>query len=82
MFDALEKLITAAGSGGPQAIIAILALIIVALLHDRHNLTEDIKAKDAKLDKIIDDYFKGSITLAEALNSLKVVLYELRASIK
>lgn len=82
MFDAIDKIITAAGAGGPQAIIAILILIIAGLLYDRHGRLEEIKSKDAKLDKIITDYFTGSMTLAEALNSLKIVLYELRASIK
>lgn len=82
MLDIIDKIITVSSSGGPQAIIAILFLIIIGLLHDRHFRLDEIKAKDAKLDRIIDDYFKGTMTIAEALNSLKIVLYELRASIK
>ncbi len=63
--------------GGPET-IAIMALLIVLLLWDRRRLTNEIAKKDERLNKIVDDYYKGNITLAEALNSLKLVLYEIK----
>lgn len=64
--------------GGPPAIIAILLLVIVLLLLDRRRLLADIQRKDDKIDSIVDDYYKGNLTLSEALNSLKIVLYEIK----
>lgn len=66
-------------SGGPQAIIAVLILVIVMLIFDRKRMNAEMSKKDDKLDKIIDDYYKGNTTLSEALNSLKMVLYEIKA---
>ena len=40
-----------------------------------------IEKKDEKLEKIVDDYYKGNITLSDALTSLKIVLYEIKAKL-
>ena len=71
-------LITLLTQGGPSAILAILVLIIVVLIFDRRRLLSEITKKDEKIDKIVDDYYKGNLTLSEALNSLKSVLYEIK----
>ena len=63
--------------GGPE-MIAVLAFVIFLLLLDRKRLTNEITKKDERLGKIVDEYYKGNITLAEALNSLKLVLYEIK----
>lgn len=53
-------------------------MIIAMLLLDRHRLVKDNSRKDEKIERIVDDYYKGNLTLTEALNSLKTVLYEIR----
>lgn len=68
-------------SGSPHAISAILILFIVLLLFDRRRLIDEIAKKEEKIDHIIDDYYKGNVTLADALNSLKSVLSEIRSKI-
>lgn len=65
-------------AGGPKAIIVILAIFCIGLFFERKRLLKEVASKDAKIDKIIDDYYKGNLTLAEALNSLKLVLYEIK----
>ena len=80
MFDisTITAIIDSLISGGPHGIIAILVLIIVGLLADRRRLVHENAKKEEKIDKIIDEYYQGNITLAEALNSLKTVLYEIK----
>lgn len=75
-----SPLLAAILSGGP-AIMSILLLIIAALLWDRSRLIKVIEKKDEKIDRIVDDYYKGNITLTEALNSLRTVLYEIKTKI-
>lgn len=74
----IEKLLGAAIAGGPGAVIAILLVIILLLWFERRRLLEEIEKKDDKIDRIIEDYTKGNVTLSEALNSLKFVLYEIK----
>jgi hypothetical protein len=77
----IEKLIGALLGGGPQAIIAILLLFITVLILDRRRLVKEIEKKDDRIDKIVDDYHKGNLTLSETLGSLKIVLYEIKSRI-
>jgi predicted Holliday junction resolvase-like endonuclease len=70
----LDQLMT----GGPKAIIAILAFVIVGMFFEIKRLRSQVEAKESKIDKIIDDYYKGNLTLADALTSLKVVLFEIK----
>jgi hypothetical protein len=77
----IEKLVGALLGGGPQAIIAILLLVITWLVVERRRLIKEIERKDDRIDKIVDDYHKGNMSLAEALNSLKLVLYEVKSKI-
>jgi hypothetical protein len=65
-------------SGGPHAISAVLLLCMIGLLIDRRRLIADLAKKEDKLDKIIEDYYRGNMTLADAMNSLKNVLFEIR----
>lgn len=78
MDNLVENLLKALLAGGQSAVIALLILIIVGLLVDRFRLVKDVSRKDEKIEKIVDDYYKGNLTLTEALNSLKTVLYEIR----
>lgn len=68
-------------SGGPNAIPALFALVIVMLWWDRRNLLNTYRIKDEKIDKILDEYYKGNMTLAEAINSLRIVLIEIKNKI-
>lgn len=67
--------------GGPE-VVAILIFIIGMLLYDRRRLLHELERKEARIDKIVDDYHQGNITLAEALNSLKMVLVEIKATLR
>jgi hypothetical protein len=77
----VEKLVTLIANGGNQGIISMLLVVIALLLFDRHRLNKEIGKKDDKLESIIDDYYKGNLTLAEALNSLKFVLFEIKTKL-
>lgn len=66
---------------GAQALPIIMGLIIWHLLEERKKLIADIEKKDERIDKIVDDYHKGNLTLTEALNSLKIVLFEIKSKI-
>jgi hypothetical protein len=78
----IQKLLEAMLAGGPQAFVAILALIVALLLLERRRLVADIQKKDDKIEKIIDDYYKGNLSLSEALTHLKLVLYEIKGRIQ
>lgn len=69
------------GKSGADVLPVIMGVIIWYLLHERKQLLEENKKKDERIDKIVDDYHKGNLTLTEALNSLKVVLYEIKGRI-
>jgi predicted HTH domain antitoxin len=81
MEDIIKMLITATINGGPGAIVGLLLAFIVILLWDRRNLVAKIDQKEAKLEKIIDDYYKGNVTLTEALNNLRIVLAEIKGKL-
>lgn len=77
----IEPLIQRVFSGGPEAIIAVLMLGITLLLFERKRLLDQLAKKEEKMEKIVDDYYRGNITLSEALNNLKGVLYEIKGKI-
>jgi len=70
------------GKSGTQIIPVIMGLIIWHLLEERKKLLKEIEKKDKRIDGIIDDYHKGNLTLTEALNSLKLVLYEIKGRLQ
>jgi hypothetical protein len=77
----IEKLLGLILNGGPTALIAVLVMIILFLWFERKRLLHELEKKDDKIDRIIDDYSKGNVTLGEALNSLKFVLYEIKGKL-
>jgi hypothetical protein len=77
----IEKFFGAILGGGPQAIIAVLIIFILILWFERKRLLAEIEKKDDKIDRIIEDYTKGNVTLSEALNSLKFVLFEIKGKL-
>ena len=80
----IELIVSALFGGGPPELLVIAGLLIAvgALLRERRRLLAEIQKKDDKIDKIIDDYYQGNMTLSEALNSLKSVLYEIKGKIR
>jgi len=64
-------------AGGTSGVIALLLLIITGLLGDRRRVFADNAKKDAKLDAMIDNYYKSNMAVGEALNSIKIVLAEI-----
>jgi hypothetical protein len=64
-------------TGGTSGVIALLLLIITGLLWDRRRVFADNAKKDAKLDAMIDNYYKSNMAVGEALNSIKIVLAEI-----
>jgi hypothetical protein len=71
MEQILQQLITITVGGGVQAVTALLFMVIVAVCIDRKRLIAENKAKAERIDKIIDDYYKASLTVSEALASIK-----------
>jgi hypothetical protein len=67
---------------GANILPIIMGLIIWHLLQERKKLIAENEKKDERIDKIIDDYHKGNLTLTEALNSLKLVLWEIKGSLR
>ena len=66
-------------AGGTSGVISLLLLIITGLLWDRRRVFSDNAKKDAKLDAMIDNYYKSNMAVGEALNSIKIVLAEISA---
>lgn len=81
MDGVIQALVNALLGGGPGAVIALLVGAIVLLIWDRRKLLESIDKKEEKIEKIIDDYYRGNLTLTEALNGLKLVLMEIKGKL-
>jgi hypothetical protein len=71
MEQILQQLIAITIGGGTQAIIALMFMVIVGVCLDRRRLIAENKAKSERIDKIIDDYYKASLHVNEALASIK-----------
>lgn len=67
--------------GGLTGVVAVLILAISFLLYDRKRLITEISDKEDKLEKVTEDYYKGTITISEAFNSLNVILTELKSKL-
>lgn len=65
-------------NGAPGIIALILFFIIILMLVDRHNIIKLILHKEERIDAIVKDYYKGNMNVAEAMNSLKVMLSEMK----
>jgi hypothetical protein len=72
-----QQLISVLLGGGGQAVVAVLIITIIGLITDRKRIIADLKAKEIKIDRMIDDYYKANIQVSEALASIKQLL-ELR----
>ncbi len=82
MEGVIGSILTILTSGnGTQALPVVLGVIIWHLLGENKKLKSEIEKKDERIDKIVDDYHRGNLTLTEALNSLKLVLFEIKGKI-
>ena len=54
-----------------------MAVLLVLLAFNRKQLTADLDRKDARVDKIVDDYHHGNQNIVAALNSLRPVVEQL-----
>lgn len=70
---AITSVITLLTTGGPSAIIAILVRIIATLLYDRRRLISDIDKAHTKVDRFVEDYHQGTLTLSDAFTSIEVI---------
>jgi hypothetical protein len=73
----LPQLLNTLLGGGGQAVVAVLVITIIGLVADRKRMLADLKAKETRIDRTIDDYYKANIQVSEALASIKQLL-ELR----
>ena len=73
----VQTLIANLLTGGPPGIIALLMLVIAGLLWDRRRIFSDDARKDQKLDAMMENYHKSSVSVGEALSSIKMVLMEI-----
>jgi hypothetical protein len=81
MEDIVKMFFEAVLSGGPGAIIGLLLAFIGLLIWDRRTLVAKIDVKEAKIEKIIDDYHQGTITITQALHSLQILLAEIKGKL-
>ena len=77
----VQNLIAILLSGGPAGVIALLMLVIAGLLWDRRRVFADNAKMDKKLDVMIENYYKSSISVGDALSSVKIVLAEISAKL-
>jgi hypothetical protein len=77
----VQNLIATLLTGGPAGVIALLMLVIAGLLWDRRRVFTDNAKKDQKLDVMIENYYKSSISVGDALSSIRIVLAEISAKL-
>ena len=80
IISTLLKLLTE-GKSAADVLPIVMGVIIMFLLNERKTLVAENKKKEEKIDKIVDDYYRGNLTLTEALNSLKLVLFEIKGKL-
>lgn len=81
MGDIIKSVFDMIAKGGDGALTAILLGAIGFLGWYCWRLTKQLEKKDEKIYKILDDYSKNNITITEAMNSLKMVLIEIKSKL-
>lgn len=81
MDDIFEFLLKNVTNGGTTAVISILIIIIGYLLWERRGLMSSLDKKNDKIDRIINDYYKITVQISGTINSLKMVLLEIKSKL-
>lgn len=79
--DFIKDIITHIFQGGAGGVIGVMMVFIAFLIVDRNRIINDSSEKDDKIEAIIEEYYKGTITISEAFNSLKLVLIEIKTKL-
>ena len=73
--------------GGPQVVILLLMVMLAALFLERTRLLKlvdkkegDIAVKDKQIEKVLEDYKTGNMTLTEAFTQLRILMAEIKGS--
>lgn len=77
----IDHLVQIIASGGAEALIPLLLLIIAFLIYERTRLVKKIDEQERRTDRVIEDYYRSNISLTEALTSLRIVLYEIKSKL-
>jgi len=86
--EVLSNLIGNVIAGGPEAIVAILVLSLIATLIILRLTYSSLKAKEQLLDKkternekLLDNYYEANTKVTEALNSVQIALVEIKSKL-
>lgn len=79
--DLVMKLVSTVLDGSFKSVIAILLLIIGFLIYDRMNMYKNIQAQNTKFEKVINDYYDVMVKINDTINSLKMVLQEIKSKL-
>lgn len=61
--------------------LAACLLLVFLLIVDRQRMIRDARRMEDRLNKIVDDALAGQTTIADALNSLRMLLAEIRGKL-
>ena len=80
--DLLNQILTLIVGGGQGAVIAILIMITIFLLWERGRLLHRLSDRENKLDELMKDYYESNLSITKTIDSIKMVLIEIKAKIE
>ena len=60
--------------GGGQAVVAILLIAIMGLVVDRRRMILEIRQREARTEKLIEDYYQSNMQVRQLLVSIRQML--------
>ena len=60
--------------GGGQAVVAILLIAIIGLVVDRRRMILEIRQREARTEKLIEDYYQSNMQVRQLLVSIRQML--------
>jgi hypothetical protein len=93
MDDIIKVLVSLVSGGGTTAVVGLLIVMIGWLVYDRIQILKDLSKSlqqtlDAKEDEkkiileIVEKYHTGNMTMAQAINEIKLVLVAIQSRIQ
>lgn len=86
--EAIETLINLILAGGPQAVAAILILVVFFCIYTIRSLNARIKEKDILLknreernEQLMERYHDATLTVVGALNNVEKAIVEIKAKL-